>query len=50
MIQPNLEILYCKRNPLITKTESEKKSSKRKTCITFRSRRKLVHDPYVSTK
>ena len=32
-----LEILYNKRNPLITKTESETYSSKKKTCISSRS-------------
>ena len=45
-----LKILYHKRNPLITKTESKTNSNKRKTCISSTSRRKLVHDPYISTK
>ena len=44
-----LEILYHKRNPHITKTESETNSNKKKTHISFRSRIKLIHDSYIST-
>ena len=37
-----LEILYHKRNPLFTKTESQTNSNKMKTCIFSKSRRKLL--------
>ena len=43
-----LEILYHEHKSLITKTRSE--TNKRKTCISSRSRKKSVHDPYNSTK
>ena len=33
----------------MVKTESET-NSKEKQCISSRSRRKLIHDPYISTK
>ena len=36
-------------NPLSQKREV-KQSNKRKTCISSRSRKKSVHDPYNSTK
>ena len=39
-----------KRQLYNTKTESETNSNKKKTCISSTSRRKLVHDPYISTK
>ena len=40
--------IYHKRNPLIAKAKSEANSNKRKTCISPRSRRKLVHEFYIS--
>ena len=43
-----LEILYHKRDPLIIKTESETNSNQRKQCISSTSRRKLMHNPYIS--
>ena len=42
--------VYHKYNPFITKTASETNSNKRETICFFRSRRKLIHDPYISTK
>ena len=42
--------IYHKCKPLITKTENDRNSSKRKTCISLGSRRKLVHELYISTK
>ena len=35
---------------LSRKMDVETNSSKRKKCISFRTRRRLVHDPYISIK
>ena len=45
-----LEISYHNRNPYIMNMEKETNSSKRKTCISSTSRRKLIHDPHIFTK
>ena len=42
--------IYHKRDPLITKAENETYSNKKKKIISSRNRRKLIHNPYISTK
>ena len=43
-------VKYHKTNTLITKMESEANSNKRRTCISPRDRRKLVHEFYIIKK
>ena len=45
-----LEIYHKRNPPLIAKAKSEANSNKRKTCISPRSRRKLVREFYISKK
>ena len=45
-----LEILYEKRDPLSRRQKVKQIQIKEKQLTSSRSRRKLIHDPYISTK